>query len=426
MKEVINKEIQVEILDRAMGSGKTTRVFKWISDNQHKEKFIYVSPLKTEVDNGGRIHSDCKAKFFSPDTEEHNTKTDHLLELLQSGCNIACTHSLYLLMTQDHFFEIEKQGYIVIIDEELGVISDYGVYSESDVDSLIHLGCVEKQDNDGMLVWIRDDPNFDNKSHAYHKFKRHVENGLIYSAKRKNSMMVVQLPVKLFTVAKRTIILTYMFEGNILSSFLKLKNITYKDFTDVTVNHVDKNSLKDLITIVRPKGKWLKIQDFKLSSTWYTTNGKGNASNDDLLLVQKYIETFARQTGCNYRDLMYTFPKHRKWTEGNSLRKVIKPKGLLDRVEKDGSIERCWIPVQTRATNIYSHKTHLLHLYNRYPNQSVKAYLQDYGASVNDDVFALSELVQWVWRSAIRNKQPITICIASPRMLKLFENWLEN
>ena len=66
------------------------------------------------------------------------------------------------------------------------------------------------------------------------------------------------------------------------------------------------------------------------------------------------------------------------------------------------------------------------HLFNRYPNRSVKAYLQDYGYDVNDNVFALSELVQWVWRSAIRNNQPITLCIASSRMKKLFEKWLDS
>ena len=127
---------------------------------------------------------------------------------------------------------------------------------------------------------------------------------------------------------------------------------------------------------------------------------------------------------------MYTFPKYRRWdsvsTKGGVKRKVIKPRSLIDRKEDDGSIEKCWIATQTRATNDYAHKTHLCHLFNRYPNRSVKAYLQDYGYDVNDDVFALSELVQWVWRSAIRNNEPIVLCIASSRMKKLFIEWLDS
>jgi len=54
----------------------------------------------------------------------------------------------------------------------------------------------------------------------------------------------------------------------------------------------------------------------------------------------------------------------------------------------------------------------------------VNAYLQDYGHPIDIEVFALSELLQWIWRSAIRNGQPISVCILSDKMLRLFETWL--
>ena len=127
---------------------------------------------------------------------------------------------------------------------------------------------------------------------------------------------------------------------------------------------------------------------------------------------------------------MFTFPKTRHWNyktiRGNEKRKLIKPKRLIERVEDDGKVENTWIATQTRATNDYAHKTHVLHLFNRYPNQTIKAYLQDYECDVNSDVFALSELVQWVWRSAIRNNESIVLCIASSRMKKLFIEWLDS
>ena len=426
-----NENTEVEILDNIMGSGKTTEIIKWMDSKYATEKFIYVSPLLSEVKDGGRISRDCKnVKFHFPHTEEHSTKTDHLLELLEQGLNVCCTHSLYLLMTNKHFQEIKKQGYTIIIDEELNIIDSYDEYSPFDLDSLISLGCIEKQESDGMLVWVRDDENFDKSIHAYHKFKRHVENGLIYSTKRSDSMMVSQLPIKLFSVAKRTIIITYMFEGNVLSSFLKLKGIKYKPFTEVVTKQVRKSDIKNLITLFRPDSKWVKINNLRLSNTWYTTSGKGNATESDINFISKFIEYFARKCDIDYKQLMYTFPKYRRWdsitTRGGVKRKVIKPRSLIDRKEDDGSVEKCWIATQTRATNDYAHKTHLCHLFNRYPNRSVKAYLQDYGYDVNDDVFAVSELVQWVWRSAIRNNEPIVLCIASSRMKKLFLEWLDS
>lgn len=425
-----NQSITVEILDSIMGSGKTTEVLKWIDSIHSTERFIYVSPLLSEVDEGGRVQQDLKhTRFHYPKSDTTSkTKGDSLLNMLQEGLNISCTHSLYLLMTNEHLNEIRKQNYIVIIDEELGVIDSYNSYSEYDIGSLIKSGSVEKQESDGMLMWVSDDDNYDERNHAYNKLKRHIQSGILYSAKRADSMLVTQLPIKLFTVAKRVIIITYMFEGNILSTFLKLKNIKYIPFNEVQTKVVDKKEIKGLINMYEIKSKWKQLEKLKLSNTWYTSTASGNATGKDIKTIENFISSFSRINNCTYKDLMYTFPKHRRF-DNKRVKNVIKPKGYVDREEDvDGELvlEKVWIATQTRATNDYDHKTHLVHAFNRYPNTAVKAYLQDYGQVVSDDVFALCELLQWVWRSAIRNGEPITLCIVSPRMRKLFINWLEE
>lgn len=426
-----NASITVEILDSIMGSGKTTEVLKWIDANHSSERFIYVSPLLSEVDEGGRVQQDLKhTRFHYPKSDANNkTKGDSLLDMLKEGLNISCTHSLYLLMNNEHLNEIRKQNYIVIIDEELGVIDSYNSYSEYDIGSLIKSGSVVKQDSDGMLMWVSDDDNYDERNHAYNKLKRHIQSGILYSAKRADSMLVTQLPIKLFTVAKRVIIITYMFEGNILSTFLKLKNIEYTPFTEVKTKEVNKKEIKDFITMYEIKSKWKELENFKLSNTWYTSTASGSATGKDIKTIENFISSFSRISNCTYKDLMYTFPKHRRF-DNTRAKNVIKPKGYIDREDKneDGELEleRVWIATQTRATNDYAHKTHLVHAFNRYPNTAVKAYLQDYGQVVSDDVFALCELLQWIWRSAIRNGEPITLCIVSPRMKKLFVEWLND
>ena len=50
------KEVVVEVVDNVMGSSKTTECFNWINKNPN-DKYIYVSPMLSEVDNGGRIHT---------------------------------------------------------------------------------------------------------------------------------------------------------------------------------------------------------------------------------------------------------------------------------------------------------------------------------------------------------------------------------
>jgi len=333
-------------------------------------------------------------------------------------------------MDSRHLAAIKRHNYILIIDEEIGVISDYHRFSEPDIDSLMTLNCIDRQESDGMLLWISTDSSFDKPNHKYYNLKRNIDSGVVYTAKRSNKMVVTQLPVKLFTVAKRTIIITYMFEGNILSCFLKLKGVHYKPFTEITPIEVNKSNIKKLITMYDIKGKWRVLDSFKLSNTWYTAKTSyKNSTTKDIKMIENFISSFARNTGCDFFDLMYTFPKDKRFDNGN--KKRISPKSLIDRdvindITGEVELEKVWIATQTRATNDYAHKTHLVHAFNRYPNTSIQSYLQDYGQGVDADVFAVSELVQWVWRSAIRNGEPITLCIVSKRMRKLFDLWLNE
>lgn len=428
----------VEILDGIMGSGKSSGVCKWMEENNTKYKFFYISPLLDEVKDGGRIQQACPTtRFISPITQAEDNKLpsdqqrgvrgkrkiDNLLELLKIGANITCTHSLYLSMTDEHFKEMQKHDYVLIIDEELGMIDDYKSYSSPDVKSLQKLNCVEIQESDGMLIWKNSDvTEFDDVTHRYHNFKRHVENEMIYVSKRDANMFVCQLPIKLITVAERCVILTYMFEGNILSSFLKLKGLEYIPFTDVEIGVVSKKNIMKNIKLHIPKHpKWNK--EMKLSVTAYH-----NMSTADLKHISNYILSVTKECGATDYDTMFTFPKDRCNLSDNKLKTKIKPKSMVDThlKERTSPDNICWISSSTRATNKFKHKRCVIHAYDRYPNQSVSSYLQDFNHLVDKDVFAVSEMLQWIWRSRIRDGKDINLAILSPRMKLLFLNWLHD
>ena len=423
----------VEILDGMMGAGKTRGVCKWMDEqilNDPSIRFFYVSPLLEEVKQDGRIQDECqRVKFVSPESKDgYDTKRDHLLKLLQDGINISCTHSLYLNMSEDHFKEMESQNYVLIIDEEIGMITGYRNYSQADCDFMIDEQCIEKQESDGMLKWIKDSPTFDKKDHKYHDFKRHVENGLIYACKNSNSMMVTQLPVKLLDVAKRVIIITYLFEGNVLSSFLKLKGIHYKPFTEIKLSTVSKENVKSLVRLHQPRffRQWKFMDELPLTYTWYsgyTSKASKRITRKDCDDIAKYIRSVKLACKADWDDVLYTFPKMRTILDEGSSAKIRpeewkKPSMLIEK--------RTWLASNTRATNELRHKWCLIHCYNRYPTQSVMQYLKDYGVQVDNDVFAISEMLQWIWRSRIRSGKDIYLAIASPRMKLLFLNWLHD
>ena len=95
-----------------------------------------------------------------------------------------------------------------------------------------------------------------------------------------------------------------------------------------------------------------------------------------------------------------------------------------------------WIANTTRGTNDYAHCSHLIYLYDQNINPVVARWLGNSSRAFNDayelgnssrafnDAYALTELIQWVWRSRVRRGEPITLYLPSPRMRRLFEEWL--
>jgi hypothetical protein len=85
-----------------------------------------------------------------------------------------------------------------------------------------------------------------------------------------------------------------------------------------------------------------------------------------------------------------------------------------------------FLAFNSRSTNKYANTTALAYCSNVFMNVGQKLYYQQNGAVVDDDAYALSTMVQWVWRSAIRNGGHIQIYIPSERMRTLFCDWLDS
>ena len=421
---------KVEILDSIMGSNKTNRVLDWIDSNPN-ERYLYISPLLSEVDNTSRLATNLKhVSFEFPTTDDGDTKSDDLLAKLEIGANISCTHSLYLGMSEKHLDLIEKHGYIVIIDEEVGVIDAFKKYSTDDLAYLSANGDIEISDEDGMISWVGAELG---KKAKYKQFYNLCKAKAVYATKRSDTMLVTQMPVELFTRAKRVIIMTYMFKGNVLDNFLKLKKVDVTPFTDVSPTIIDKHRIRNLID--------LKPLDRKLLKLGMSVYAYSKMDKKGFDLISNYIRSTGLSVGAKAKDTMYTFPKDVSPVEMKSGKRVA-PRGFLtyktDIVDDDGNVildskgkpktqdNFCWLHSGCRATNKYSYKWYLAHCYDRHPNLSVETYLYEYGSPIDKNVFALSEMLQWIWRSRIRNGEPIVLAIPNMRMHNLFLDWLNQ
>ena len=83
-----------------------------------------------------------------------------------------------------------------------------------------------------------------------------------------------------------------------------------------------------------------------------------------------------------------------------------------------------FVPCNARATNDFADRKVLLYMCNRYLNPEYRKYFHVRGYELDDDQFALSEMLQWIWRSAIRRGEQINIYIPSSRMRGLLYKWM--
>jgi len=427
------KKCKVEILDALCGTGKTHAIISWMHRNPTK-RYLYVSPLLSEIEE--RIVPECEDLSFKyPETCEDKTKTGHLTELLREGHNVAFTHNLYTRMTRQHMELIEAQNYVMIIDEEVSMIEPLEAssagnsgYTNNDLKYLYNDNKVTVDPDDfGRLIWQWEDYGSEAK---YSRLKSMCDLGMVYCADYKTERktgerideihsLVTQLPVELLSCCKRVILISYLFKGSIMDAFLKMKGVDVvpldKNKEGITLRFSNEEILEqitDLINFVKtPSTK--KIGRKRLTYTYYAND----LTEEDAKEISAAIRSVGRECKATSDDMMWTCPKDRAFGNKKN-RNYIKPKGY--------AANKCYVYCSARATNDYAKKHTLVHALYRHPNLTVEKYLEHYGVSIDTDNFALAELIQWVWRSRIRNKQPINLCILSTRMRILFQHWLVN
>lgn len=83
-----------------------------------------------------------------------------------------------------------------------------------------------------------------------------------------------------------------------------------------------------------------------------------------------------------------------------------------------------------KATEAYKDRYHLLYLIDRHLNPGLKHFFAQKDIHINENEWALSELIQWMFRSRIRDSRAddrsIHIYIPSRRMRDLLKMWLRD
>lgn len=403
----------IRVCDALMGLGKTQAAITYINEHPD-EKFIYITPY---LDEANRIKQGCpQAHFIEPSnkiSEYHFKKLQHTEALISEGRNITTTHQAFKMYTQETLDNIKKQGYTLIIDENVDVLEAFEYHSD-DLKIAIDAGYVIEEDG---TYYLKEDSYHGRILSEFFSLLRSRELIRLDNSDSEK-LFFWSLPEKLITSFRDVFVLTYLFEGQSLYYFFQIKNIPYEyigvqktedgifrfgscpGYTPDYVLH-----LKDKIHILDNYKLNLVGKNYHaLSMNWFKTH-------------EEEIEQLKRNISNCYKHIWdKSESTDRLWGTYNSARGKIRGKGYT----------KAFLSFNTKATNAYKSRKFLVYAANPFMNVNEKQFYQKYKIEVNEDTYALSIMIQWIWRSAIRDGKEIYVYIPSRRMRTLLINWLDE
>lgn len=414
--------MEIHILDAIMGSGKTTRLIELISKLPSTERIIYITPLLSEchriagttpdeenydrpmlLDGETYLYDDkhplSNRCFMMPCTKKgiNGTKAHDFMELVRYGCNIVSTHALFNSLTPAIHIMLRQQNYTLVLDESISV---YEIYEElSDIKELkafMNNGIINLLEDNITLQWNHDKVE-------YKGIKRLTEIGNLCDNKRllliDGKVVMLEFPIDIITSFRKVYLASYMFKYSPMYSYLCSHNI------DIQIHKFGKlpSEYKKLINL---------IEDSKLNeigNDYYSLSEKFYRNKTLNHIVTRNLNNFFRYNA-------NTKSNNRIWTIFKKYKNNIGGK----------QYHKQWVACSTKATNQYQHIENVAYLINLFPNPMLLKLLHHKGLSLDIEKYALVEMIQFIWRSRIRNEQPINLYIPSSRMRSLFHQWLND
>lgn len=408
----------INVIDAPCGYGKTSWAIQYMNDmSSQTHSFIYVTPFLDEI---SRVKESVKNRnFYEPLTKNGQTKLEDLHKLLGEGKDICTTHALFQMVNEETKELLRINNYTLILDEVMNVIEQVPL-RKSDLNLLLDADAISIVENDRGIKYIKWNEQKEDYDSRYNDIKKMaLSNNLMYCD---NSALIWNFPCEVFSLFQNVFILTYLFRGQLQRYYYDLHGIRYR-YLSVTQDNecyslvpyaqrkpYDKTSLKQKIVIHDSHLNKIGDKRNALSKSWFE-----NSSN------KNHINTLKNHTYNYFTNICKSIQDNTIWTtfkggDKEKIKKLVKPK----------SFANCFIPLTERATNKYKEKYNLAYLANRYMRTIEKKFFEQYQVKVDENTYALSELIQWIWRSRIRDGLPINIYLPSKRMRELLQLYLNS
>lgn len=397
--------IKVKVCDAIMGTGKTSAAINMMN-SAVDQKYVFITQLKSEVD---RVCEKCAAKHFVQPSDNATSKTEDIRRLFKSGKNIASTHALFMRYDDDILDTIRKQHYVLVLDEVVNVLELMNETTK-DIYAMQAANFISVDAETKKVNWIDQD-----YAGRYEDVRERIDTGCVTC--ETDRLIVWQMPFELFSAFDDVYVLTYMFNAQLQYYYYlmhqvdikyigvqKLDNEQYV-FTDAPqdYSHI---KIPNINIISDPKLNSIGKRKTALSATWHEENKnrermqqlRKNISN---VFINRWKESSVET---------------RLWTTYSRTQSALSGNGYASK----------FLAYNARATNDYAKAKYLAYCVNVFYNPSIAQFFAARGYKLDADAHALSDMVQWIWRSAIRNGEEIWIYIPSARMRNLLNEWIDK
>ncbi|MDA1958183.1 hypothetical protein [Bacillus cereus group sp. BcHK114] len=433
--------MSIKVIDAICGAGKTSYAIQHINEQATKvgfgdnakyesdKKFIYVTPFLSEVK---RIKEATLLEFFEPEASYKNgSKSNHVKSLIEEGCNIVMSHELFARLEDETLMDIEEMEYDLIMDEVANVLEIYNdkdISIKDDFRMLAQQGIIDIE-RDGCITWK--DPLYSGRFNDI-KLLSQKQNLFLHNG----CILFWTMPVMNFLCFENVYILTYLFDGQIQRYYYDLYEVDYTKHS-VRKNEDGKYELVKYDKSLEPRNKigvFLDIyEDYqrgksvsKLNTNYLAKKNKREralskswfekAEDEQMEQLKKNLVTFFKsQSKAKASELFWTTFKSQASSLKNERCKLNK---------KDDRSKDNFVAFNTRATNDYADRTAMAFVLNRFMNPNEKQFFSYRGIEVDEDLLAVSDLIQFLFRGCIRKGEPMSCYIPSERMRTLLYRWI--
>lgn len=420
-----------------MGSGKTTAMLNMIKDNPDT-RYLFVTPYREEFK---RIKAIDGREFKTPYVAGQKYKIDTLHDYLEKGSDIVTTHALFSRTTEETIRLIQDKQYTLILDEALDIIQEYNDIVKASPEKTLNKSDVKWVLKEGLLYSDAEDLSTHWDASIIPDFKY---SELVQLSDKQNLYcvdydLIWLFPAKIFSVFKEVFILTYRFEGTFFDRYLQMNNLPYTKLS--SRKEGDSYTLcpyEDDLAIRKEFAKLIHIYEGPLNDIGNAKNAfsvtwLANLKADRLKQLQNNMRNYTYDVSKSIgpvtsQQIMWTTTKRNDF-----YKKLERVRGFkyanranIKNRSAEGKInpDLCFVPCNAKATNAFQDRNVLLYMLNRYSKPELLKYFSALGFPVDEDVYALNELIQWIWRSAIRKEHEIYLYIPSQKMRELLLDWL--